>query len=71
KIALILVNCRADLLNLPPDLNHVKRNFTDIFEMILFYKNLIPFNPHLKALFYIYGGALLYKLTVSTIWFLW
>ncbi|KAL7633997.1 UNVERIFIED_CONTAM: hypothetical protein RMT77_015958 [Armadillidium vulgare] len=66
KIALILVNCRADLLNLPRDLNHVKRNFTDIFEMILFYKNLIPFNPHLKALFYIYGGALLYKLTVST-----
>ncbi|KAL7633996.1 UNVERIFIED_CONTAM: hypothetical protein RMT77_015957 [Armadillidium vulgare] len=66
KIALILVNCRADLLNLPRDLNHVKRNFTNIFEMILFYKNLIPFNPHLKALFYIYGGALLYKLTVST-----
>ncbi|KAB7502585.1 hypothetical protein Anas_07646, partial [Armadillidium nasatum] len=66
KIALILVNCRADLLNLPRDLNHVKRHFTDIFEMILFYKNLIPFNPHLKALFYIYGGALLYKLTVST-----
>ncbi|KAB7502584.1 hypothetical protein Anas_07644, partial [Armadillidium nasatum] len=66
NIALILVNCRADLLNLPKDLNHVKRSFSNIDEMLYYYKTIIPSNRDLKALIYFYGGALLLKLMKST-----
>ncbi|RXG72951.1 hypothetical protein Avbf_00507, partial [Armadillidium vulgare] len=66
NIALILVNCRADLLNLPKDLNHVKVRFSNIDEMIYYYKTIIPSNRDLKALIYFYGGALLFKLMKST-----